>query len=136
METLVFSPQVSAYIQHQESELQPLLQRLRRFILQAAPQVEERFIYKCPFYYYLGQLCYMSTTKTGSAYLGFVKGMHLSNAQGLFAEPDTKQIRKVFFHSGQPFPEAGLRELLQEAILYNELKPSQQTLCKRRAVAH
>ncbi|GAA4315030.1 hypothetical protein GCM10023183_35470 [Nibribacter koreensis] len=104
--------------------------------MQAAPQVEERFIYKCPFYYYLGQLCYMSTTKTGSVYLGFVKGMHLSNDQGLFAEPDTKQIRKVFFHPDQPFPEESLRELLQEAILYNDFKPSQQTLCKRRAMAH
>jgi hypothetical protein len=136
METLVFSPEVTAYIQQQEKVLQPLLQRLRHCILQAAPQVEERFIYKCPFYYYLGQMCYMSTTKKGAVYLGFVKGMHLSNDQGLFAEPDTKQIRKVFFNLGQPFPEDGLRELLQEAILYNELKPSQQTLCKRRALAH
>ena len=136
MESLVFSPQVTAYVQQQENDLQPLLQRLRHCVLQAAPQVEERFIYKCPFYYFQGQLCYMSTTKTGSVYLGFVKGVHLSNDQGLFAEPDTKQIRKVFFHPGQPFPEVGLRELLQEAILYNELNPSQQTLCKRRALVH
>ncbi|QHL87260.1 hypothetical protein GU926_07375 [Nibribacter ruber] len=107
---------------------------MRQFVLQAAPQVEERFIYKCPFYYYLGQMCYMSTTKTGSVYLGFVKGLHLSNDQGLFAEADTKQIRKVFFRPGLPFPEAALRELLQEAILYNELKPSQQIQCKRRAL--
>lgn len=136
MDTLVFSPQVTAYIQQQKKELHPLLQRLRHCILQAAPQVEERFMYNGPFYYYLGQLCYVGFTRQRRVYLGFVKGVHLSNEQGLFAEPDTKQIRKVFFHPSQPFPEAGLRDLLQEAILYNELKPSQQTQCKRRALAH
>ncbi len=83
--------------------------------------MQEQFKYGGAFYYCFGMVCYLAPQKD-HVYIGFVEGVHLSNEQKLFAEPDTKQIRKVRIYPDKAFPAEALHDLLQEAILFNELK--------------
>lgn len=121
MEMTSLSSAVTDYIQQQEGWQRDMLLQLRQFILSQAPQMQEQFKYGGAFYYCFGMVCYLAPQKD-HVYIGFVQGLHLSNEQGLFAKPDTKQIRKVRLYPDQPIPTAALHDLLQEAILFNELK--------------
>jgi len=112
--------EVDHYILEQELIYQELLSSLRNFILNLAPQVQETIKWQIPFFSYYGLLCYLNVkAKEKKIYLGFYKGIELSNAQALLVG-EGKQVKHVIFNPEDKIPEESLFELFQEAMLLNE----------------
>ncbi len=65
--------------------LQSILLYLRQVIKETLPEVEEKYKYKIPFYYYNGKpLCYFNILKgTNYVDVGFWNGFKLSNKHGI-----------------------------------------------------
>ena len=95
-------------------------QRLRELILEAAPGMEEKWMFKSSqFYLHHGWLCYFSFKKD-QLIIGFIQGKHMADPQGLFALTDHKQIR----HYLPPEPathldERAFQRLIEEAVEVN-----------------
>ncbi|MEM7055751.1 MAG: DUF1801 domain-containing protein [Bacteroidota bacterium] len=67
-----------------------------------------------------GQLCYLNLHK-GAVKLGFCQGAFLANEQGLLAG-EGKQVRYLSVKSSEDINQIALQALLQEAMLWNELR--------------
>ena len=65
--------------------MQSVLLYLRQVIKATLPEIEEKYKYKIPFYYYKDKpLCYLNILKgTNYVDVGFWNGFKLSNKQGL-----------------------------------------------------
>jgi len=109
---------------------QPRAQRVRELLLEAAPAMEEKWMFKsAPFYLHCGWMCYLgfSTDKKkygpeGQLILGFCAGVNMDDPEGLFAATEHTLIQ----HYLVPLPqqrmnEPALRRLLEEAVRVNEL---------------
>jgi hypothetical protein len=115
--------QINDYFSRQEKNTIPILRELRQMLLNASPALEERFIYKAPFYYYFGVMCYLHVSKT-TVNLGFCNGFELSNEQNLLEAKDRNTIKTISFSSIQDLKnkEKQVKEIIQEAMLLRELK--------------
>lgn len=113
-------PDITAFINQQPVELQPTFRALRQTILQVAPHIIETIQYRIPFYTYYGQLCYLSPYR-GAVKLGFCQGAFLANEQGLLVGAG-KQVRYLSVKSPEDINQIALQALLQEAMLWNELR--------------
>lgn len=109
---------VDDYILQQEPSKRVVFERLRNLVLTSAPYIVEKIKYKIPFYEYRGSLCYLNMQKD-SIYLGFTKGVHLSNEQQMLIG-NGKTVRKLFVTNTTPSDESIL-EVIQEAIMLNEV---------------
>lgn len=110
---------VDQFISRQDKENRELIEALRKLIWDAEFHIQERMAHGIPFYYYLGPLCYINPADDGVD-LGFCRGALLSNSQGLLEAKDRVEVRTIRVTSLSEFPVDALRELLQEAILFNE----------------
>lgn len=117
---------IDAFIRQQSGVQQPALHRLHFFILQQAPRLQESIKWDIPFYAYHGLLCYINP-KADRLLLGFCKGAFLSNEEGLLLGKG-KEVRRVELFLGDQWPEDSLRQIIQEALLYNE------ALARRKAL--
>ena len=127
---------IQAWIAGKEDPaLRMVLQQVRALLLDAAPGVEEKMSYGVPFYFYFGRFCYLNANKQG-AYLGFTTALQLSNAQGLLEFGTRKEVAVVALASREDWErkKEGLRELVQEALLLNELSAARKPLQRRRKV--
>lgn len=114
---------VSDFISAKPSPQKEILIALRNIILAAHPFMEEKIRYGVPFFDYLGAMCYLSIpAKKNYVYIGFIHGKDLSNEQGILETKERKQIRSISYFSVEEMKEELLREVLQEAILWNEIK--------------
>ena len=91
-------------------------------LISAQPGIGPRMAYNIPFYYRKGWICYLSPTKDGQVELGFTRGCALSDEQGLLDARGRKQVSSVIFSSLEEIPEEMLLEVLQEAILLDQVK--------------
>ncbi len=110
---------IEQYFLNQREPLQSVMLYLRQVILETLPEVEEKYKYKIPFYYYKGKpLCYLNILKnTNYVDLAFVNGFKLSNKQGVLqAGRNRKMVKSVTFTSLESVNVKMVKELLQEAI--------------------
>lgn len=112
---------VEAYLDQLNPEQLAIAQKLRHLILKAAPNIEEKFVYKVPFYYYHSRICYLNAFPKG-LYIGFVRGQELSNSQGLLDSTDRKEVSLIRFQSASEIPEDALQEIIQEALMLDEIQ--------------
>jgi hypothetical protein len=113
---------VSLFISEQPESHRRMLLRLRQMLLAAGPHhLEERLSYNIPFYYYYGRLCYLNPHRSGVD-LGFCRGSKLSNEQGLLGEKGRVAVRSITYRTEAEIDEPALREMVQEALLLNELQ--------------
>ncbi|MDJ1468456.1 DUF1801 domain-containing protein [Xanthocytophaga flava] len=117
------------YIYEQPKELQSILLTLRHLILDSSPQVQEHFD-GVPFYTYHRLFCYLNITKTHVT-LGMCQGRNLSNEQGILTG-NGKQVKHIVVKSLQTIPTTSIREILQEALLVNELHEETKKRKKRQ----
>lgn len=103
----------------QEPQRSWLLQ-IQQFILNAAPGIQESIKWKVPCYAYKGMLCYLNPKKDHLDF-GFMQGIHLSNTHGLL-QGDGKMVRHVKIYTDEDLKWELLGEILQEALLFNEMK--------------
>lgn len=108
-------------------------QRIRELVLDAAPGVEERWMFKsAPFYIHHGWLIYLALQR-GQLVVGFCNGVHMLDPEGLFANTDHKQIRH-YLPPAPParFNEAAFRRLLDEAVQVNAELARQRKARRRK----
>lgn len=82
-----------------------------------------RIRFKIPFYDGKSWICYLNPTKDGKISLAFVRGNELSNYQGMLKNKGRKQVFSVEFEKVPDIPFLQVHEIIQEAILLDELKP-------------
>jgi hypothetical protein len=117
---------IDDYIESQDRLLKPLLTQLRKVIMLAYPNIREQISWSLPFFYCFDHLCYLSITKkTKGVEVCFVKGFHLSNESGLLDAKDRKLVKGITFTNLADYEEKeeAFFEILQEAIMFNEMNP-------------
>lgn len=112
---------IDSYIAKKTPEQQLLLGLLHQLITQTSAQIEPRFSFGCPFYYYKGMFCYLNAVRNGID-LGFCRGVDLSNEQGILETRNRKQVRSVFINSIETFNalQPALLEILHECLLLHD----------------
>ena len=97
-----------------------LLARLRKLILEAAPELAEEWKWDTPVWSYKGNVVAGGAFKDHIK-LNFFKGASLKDTHGLFnAGLDAKATRGIDFHEGDEINESALKELVREAVAYNK----------------
>jgi len=114
----------SQHIDHHIQELADwrgkLLARLRKLILEAAPELSEEWKWGTPVWSYKGNVVAGGAFKDHIK-LNFFKGASLKDPNGLFnAGLDAKATRGIDFHEGDEIDESALTELVREAVAYHQ----------------
>lgn len=130
---------LEAWFERLPEAWQPRAQRVRELLLEAAPGMEEKWMFKStPFYLHCGWMCYFSFSTDrkkhgpeGQLILGFCAGVHMSDPGKAFAITKHTLIQ----HYLVPWPdqrmnEAALRRLLEEAVRVNEVIAEERRLKK------
>lgn len=78
--------------------------------------------FKIPFYYGKSWICYLNPIKNSKIELVFIWGKELSNHQGLLNDKGRKQVSGIEFEKVSDIPVECLSEIIQEAILLDEIK--------------
>ncbi len=121
---------VEAYMLDQEAPQRAVLEYLHG-LLMAQPEVHAKIRYKIPFYSRNSWVCY-TNLREGGVELAFIQGAELSNEQGLLQARGRKMVTGVVFHSVEDIPEAALLEVIQEALLLDEVAPYRGPKRKKR----
>lgn len=117
---LTAAQQIDKHIKELTDWRGKLLARLRKLILEAAPELAEEWKWDTPVWSYKGNVV------SGGAFkdhvkLNFFKGASLKDPNGLFnAGLDAKATRGIDFHEGDEIDESALQELVHEAVAYNK----------------
>jgi hypothetical protein len=97
-----------------------LLARLRKLILDAAPELTEEWKWDTPVWSSKGNVVAGGAFKDHIK-LNFFKGASLKDTHDLFnAGLDAKATRGIDFHEGDKIDEAALKDLVREAVAYNQ----------------
>lgn len=109
---------VEQYLFSQKEPYQSIMLYVRSVILKTLPEIEERYSYKIPFYYY---------HKKPMLYMGVLKGMDyvdVALVQGVLLEKDfpqlkdyknRKQVRSIQVKTLEDFDEREFVEILKKA---------------------
>ena len=96
-----------------------LLARLRKLILEVAPELTEEWKWDTPVWAYKGNVVAGGVFKD-HVKLNFFKGASLEDPNGLFnAGLDAKASRGIDFHEGENIDEARLKDLIRAAVAQN-----------------
>jgi hypothetical protein len=96
-----------------------MMARLRKLILEAAPDLTEEWKWDTPVWSQKGNVVAAGVFKD-HVKLNFFKGASLKDPNKLFnAGLDAKATRAIDFSEGDDIAEAALKELVREAVAYN-----------------
>lgn len=120
------SEQIDEIIGQHQGWQHDLLVRLRRIINTAAPEIIEEVKWKMPsnpkgvpVFSHNGIVCIIQTFKNDTK-LVFFKGVFLSDPKKLFnARLKSSTDRAIEFHEGDSVDEDGVKELVVQAVDYN-----------------
>jgi hypothetical protein len=97
-----------------------MLARLRTLILQASPELAEEWKWDTPVWSYKGNVVAGGAFKDHIK-LNFFKGASLKDPNRLFnAGLDAKATRGIDIHEGDKIDEPALKDLVREAVAYNQ----------------
>ena len=113
---------VEDYIYSREDNQQEILLYFHNLLI-SFPGVTSKIRFKIPFYYQKTWVCYLNPLKNGGISLCFLRGYELSNEQGLLESKGRKQVTSIDFSSANDIPEKEIREIVNEALLLDELVP-------------
>ena len=113
----------SQHIDNQIKELPDwrgkMLTRLRKLILEAAPEVTEEWKWDTTVWTQNGLVCSAGAFKDHMK-INFFKGASLKDPKGLFnAGLDAKATRAIDFSEGEVIDEPALKELVRAAVAHN-----------------
>ena len=96
-----------------------MIARLRKLILEAAPDLTEEWKWDTPVWSQKGNVVAAGVFKD-HVKLNFFKGASLKDPNKLFnAGLDAKATRAIDFSEGDDLKEAALKDLVREAVAYN-----------------
>jgi hypothetical protein len=113
---------VNDYFLEFEGEQKTILQFFDD-LLSRELELTPKMRYGIPFYYRFSWICYLNPSKDGTVELAFPRGNELSNIQGLLQSKGRKQVCSIDFLKYSEIPKQTVHEIIQEAILLDELKP-------------
>jgi hypothetical protein len=97
----------------------PMIARLRKLILEAAPDITEEWKWETPVWSQQGLVCSVGTFKK-TVKMNFFQGAALEDPYALFnAGLDAKKTRAIDFREGDTVDESALKELIRAAITHN-----------------
>ncbi|HMB24509.1 MAG: DUF1801 domain-containing protein [Chloroflexota bacterium] len=118
-DTLTPSQQIDKYISELSDWRGKTLMRLRKLILESAPELNEEWKWDTPVWAYKGNVVAGGVFKD-HVKLNFFKGASLEDPKGLFnAGLDAKATRAIDFNEGDQIDERALQELVRAAVAYN-----------------
>jgi hypothetical protein len=131
MEDTSVAEQIAAIIAMPGDWRGETLARLRALIRQADPGAIEEVKWKkpsrpegVPVWSHDGMLCVADTLKR-AVRLTFPKGAQIKDPAGLFnTRLDSKTVRAIDFHDGDPVDEPALTAIILEAVRLNSCRPS------------
>ena len=95
------------------------LARLRKLVLESAPELTEEWKWDTPVWAYKGNVVAGGVFKD-HVKLNFFKGASLADPKGLFNSGlAAKATRAIDFHAGSKIDEPALKELIRAAVAYN-----------------
>ena len=109
---------VEAYILDRPAVEQAVLDCLYALIM-AQPGMSAKIRYNIPFFYCRSWVCY-TNPREGGIELAFLRGLELSNEQGLLQARGRKMVAGVIYHRPEDIREEPLLEVLAEALLLDE----------------
>jgi hypothetical protein len=113
------SGQIASYIQELDDWRGKMVARLRKLILDAAPELIEEWKWDTPVWSHKGNVVAAGVFKD-HVKLNFFKGASLADPSGLFnAGLDAKATRAVDITEGEEIDEAALKDLVRSAVAYN-----------------
>jgi len=113
------SQHIDKYIKELTDWRGSLLARLRKLILEAAPQLTEEWKWDTPVWSHKGNVVAGGVFKD-HVKLNFFKGASLKDPNGLFnAGLDAKASRGIDFSDSDKLDEGALKDLVREAVAYN-----------------
>ena len=104
-----------------------IVTRLRALLFEAEPRFREKLSYGVPYFSRNRRVCFLwpSSAPLGPAIakvsFGFCYANQLSNAQGLLQSEGRKQVHIIRFSSLSEINEKLLLEIIQEALIVDEL---------------
>lgn len=119
-DNLTPSQHIDKHIQELNDWRGTLLGRLRKLILDTSPELTEEWKWDTPVWSAKGNVVAGGAFKDHIK-LNFFKGASLKDTHGLFnAGLDAKATRGIDFHEGDKIDEAALKDLVREAVAYNQ----------------
>lgn len=89
-------------------------------------ELEDKIRFKIPFYYHKSWVCYLNPIKNNAVELAFLYGKELSNQQGLLQANGRKQVAGITFSKVEDIPRDQVYEIIQEALMLDEMKYNQR----------
>ena len=118
-DTMTASQHIDNYIEELTDWRGKMMARLRKLILEAAPELTEEWKWDTPVWSHKGNVVAVGVFKD-HVKLNFFKGASLEDSKGLFnAGLDAKATRAIDIHEGEEINEAALKDLVRKAVAYN-----------------
>lgn len=113
------SQHIDNYISELTDWRSAMIARLRKLILESAPELTEEWKWDTPVWSYKGNVVAAGVFKD-HVKLNFFKGASLSDPNGLFnAGLDAKTTRAIDLHEGEQIDESAFKDLVRAAVTYN-----------------
>jgi hypothetical protein len=113
------SQQIDNYINGLTDWRGKMVARLRKLILEAAPELTEEWKWDTPVWSYKGNVVAAGVFKD-HVKLNFFKGASLDDPQGLFnAGLDAKATRAIDMAEGEDINQSALKDLVRAGVAYN-----------------
>jgi hypothetical protein len=118
-ESMSASQQIDSYIKDLGDWRGQMIARLRKLILDAAPDLTEEWKWDTPVWSHKGNVVAAGVFKD-HVKLNFFKGASLEDPNGLFnAGLDAKATRAIDIAEGEEIDEPALKDLVRIAVAYN-----------------
>ena len=114
--------EVEAYINEFEGEQKSIMLFFHNWFTRELNLIS-KIRYNIPFYYQKSWIYYLNPIKPDRVELAFLRGNELSNEQGLLEVKDRKQVYGITFHKISDVPVELIHEIIQEALLLDQVKP-------------
>jgi hypothetical protein len=112
---------VDYYILDQPKELRHVIKKLRELILSASPFIEEKLVYKIPFFYGVKRIFYINS-QNNWVDLGFCDG-YLLGENKILQTKNREQVKTIRFFSVTEINDDIVLPIIHEAILLDQLRP-------------
>jgi len=118
-DSLTAPQQIDNYINGMDDWRGKMIARLRKLILDTAPDLAEEWKWDTPVWSHKGNVVAAGVFKD-HVKLNFFKGAALNDPNGLFnAGLDAKATRAIDIAEGEEIDEAALKDLVRTAVAYN-----------------
>ncbi|MBL0912022.1 MAG: DUF1801 domain-containing protein [Bacteroidia bacterium] len=109
-------------LQQPDEDQRTMLLMAYDIVLSVSDKISVRLSYGVPFFNYTRGLCYLSTRRNGTVYIGFMRGIAMDDPAGILEADKRKVIRAITFTSPEDPKFELLADYVQKAIDVEHVK--------------